>query len=427
MTFSEFLKKGSSVYHTTAALAKLLRQKGFVQLREEDAFGISLGGKYFVTRADASLVAFTLPTSEPVGFQLASAHSDSPALFVTGEKHDGHYVRLTVERYGAPHSATWFDRPLKIAGRVFVKEAGGVRSMLYEGASPVYIPTVAPHQHKDAETKLLSNPAVDLLPVFCKDNGQENVLKSSIADAIGVNIDDILSYDLYLTADEAPTLWGNEFISAPHLDDLACVYGLLDGFLKAVPDRSVSVFAVFHGEEVGSSLSEGANATFLSDTLSRISVALGVSYEQMLARSFMISADNAHAVHPAHPELYDAQAACYINEGIVIKHTASRRYTTDAFTDAMTRTLCQSAGVPVQEYRNRADLPGGGTLGAISASHVSVPSVDIGLAQLSMHSACETCGNKDVAYLSKMAERYYSVSLTYTENGAAWIFAEDKA
>ena len=427
MNFTDFLEKGSDVYHTIATLEQILLAEGFVKLREENPYMLSPGGKYFVTRADASLVAFELPGEAPVAFQIAAAHSDSPAFYITGEKHDGHYVRLTVERYGGPHSATWFDRPLKIAGRVFVKDGNCARSLLYEGAESVYIPTVAPHQHREAETKVLSNPAVDLLPVFCKDTGEKDVFKKSIANTLGVEIDDVLSYDLFLTAKEKPNVWGDGFVSAPHLDDLACVYGLLDGLLKAKPSRSVSVLAVFHGEEVGSALSEGANSTFLSDTLSRIADAVDVSYNEMLARSFMVSADNAHAVHPAHPELYDAQAACYIGGGIVIKHACSRRYTTDAFTDAMTRMLCCDAGVPVQEYRNRADLPGGGTLGSLSAKHVSIPSVDIGLAQLAMHSACETGGILDVEYLGKMASRYFTVSLMYTENGAVWIGAEDQA
>lgn len=420
MTLNEFLEKGSTAYHVTATLAQILLEHGFVQLREEDAYSILPQGKYFVTRADASIIAFLVPKGKPLGFQIAAAHSDSPAFYITGEKHDGHYVRLSVERYGGPLSATWFDRPLKIAGRVLVKDENGVRSQLYEGTSPVFIPSVAPHQHREAETKLLSNPAVDLLPVFCKDDGKKDCLKASIAETMGINAEDILSFDLYLSACEKPVVWGDDFISAPHLDDLACVYGLLDGFLNARVGDSVSVLAVFHGEEVGSALSEGANSTFLSDTLMRISQALGASYEQMLARSFMVSADNAHAVHPAHPELYNAQSASYINGGIVIKYACSRRYTTDAFSDAMLRTLCRDAGIPVQEFRNRADLPGGGTLGSISAKHVSVPSVDIGLAQLAMHSACETGGVLDVEYLSKMAEHYYSVSLAYTATGAVW-------
>ncbi|MBE6568034.1 MAG: M18 family aminopeptidase [Ruminococcaceae bacterium] len=427
MSLIQFLEKGIDVYHTVAALEQLLLEEGFVKLREDAPYAISAEGKYFVTRADASLIAFALPKTAPRGFQIAAAHGDSPAFYITGEKHDGHYVRLTVERYGGPHSATWFDRPLKISGRVFVKDENGARSVLYESEVPVYIPTVAPHQNREAETRVLSNPAVDLLPVFCKDNGEKDVLKRSVADRIGVALEDILSFDLYLSAFEKPVVWGDGFVSAPHLDDLACVYGLLEGFKEAKPHGSVSVLAVFHGEEVGSALSEGANSTFLSDTLSRIADAVGVSYTEMLARSFMISADNAHAVHPAHPELYNAQAACHIGGGIVIKHACSRRYTTDAFTDAMTRLLCRDAGVPVQEFRNRADLPGGGTLGSISAKHVSIPSVDIGLAQLAMHSACETGGVSDIAYLSKMAKHYYSVSLEYTDTGASWVSGEENA
>lgn len=420
MTLSDFLKNGSTPYHVIAELEQILLGKGFLKLYEEEPYVLSPEKKYFVTRGDASLIAFEIPKEKPSGFQIASAHSDSPALYITGEKHDGHYVRLTVERYGGPHSATWFDRPLKIAGRVFVKDAEGARSVLYEGDFPVYIPTVAPHQNRESEKCVLSNPAVDLLPVFCKDTGEKDVLKKSIANKIGVGIEDVLSLDLYLTALETPTLWGNGFISAPHIDDLACVYGLFDGFLRSQPNEAVSLLAVFHGEEVGSALAEGADSTFLFDTLTRICKALDTSCAQMLARSFMVSADNAHAVHPAHPELYDAQATCYINDGIVIKYACSRRYTTDAFSAAMIRMLCEEIGVPVQEYRNRADLPGGGTLGSLSVKHVSVPSVDIGLAQLAMHSACEMGGVLDVEYLSKFAERYYSVSLAYHETGAKW-------
>ncbi len=424
MTLNEFLNKSVSVYHTKTVMEKLLLDAGFERVREKEDYALLPEGKYFVTRADASLIAFVLPKDTPCGFQIAAAHSDSPAFFVTGEKHDGKLVRLTVEKYGGPHSATWFDRPLKLAGRVMVKNGAGVRSLLYAREEPLYIPSVAPHQDKESEKRVLSNPAVDLLPIFSMDDGKADALKRAIATHLGVSTDDILSYDLFLSADEQPRAWGDGFVCAPRLDDLACVYGLLDGFLKSIPHRAVSVLAVFHGEEVGSVLSEGADSSFLSDTLARIAAALGLSCAKMLAGSFMISADNAHAVHPAHPELYDAQSACHINGGIVIKHTASRRYTTDAFSDAMTRTLCRDAGVPVQDYRNRADLPGGGTLGAISATHVSVPSVDIGLAQLSMHSACEMGGTLDVAYLGTLAKRYFSASLAYTDSGATWEYSK---
>ena len=419
MTLTSFLEKGYTPYHVTELLQSRLLAAGFSALKEDEVFSLTAGGKYFVTRADASMIAFVLPTESPKGFQIAAAHSDSPAFYITGEKHDGNLVRLSVERYGGPHSATWYDRPLRLAGRVFVKDGVGVRSVLYESEDHLFIPSVAPHQNREAESKVMANPAVDLLPIFAKDT-QRNSLKKKISLSLGCEADDIVSSDLYLVSDEKPTLWGDDFISAPRLDDLACVYGLLDGFLSAQPTTAVPVLAVFHGEEVGSMLFEGANSNFMDTVLSRISEDVGVPHANMLAGSFMLSVDNAHAIHPAHPELYHAEAHAYMNGGIVLKHTSTRRYTTDAFSYAMTRILCDQCGVPVQEFRNRADLPGGGTLGTISVTHVSVPSADIGLAQLAMHSACETGGVKDVEYLARMAERYFSVALIHTAEGARW-------
>ena len=417
MSLIQFLEKGIDVYHTVAALEQLLLEEGFVKLREDAPYAISAEGKYFVTRADASLIAFALPKTSPRGFQIAAAHGDSPAFYITGEKHDGHYVRLTVERYGGPHSATWFDRPLKISGRVFVKDENGARSVLYESEVPVYIPTVAPHQNREAETRVLSNPAVDLLPVFCKDNGEKDVLKRSISDRIGVALEDILSFDLYLSAFEKPVVWGDGFVSAPHLDDLACVYGLLEGFKEAKPHGSVSVLAVFHGEEVGSALSEGANSTFLSDTLSRIADAVGVSYTEMLARSFMISADNAHAVHPAHPELYNAQAACYIGGGIVIKSHAGGAYVTDALSSAVVKTLFEKAGVSYQSFFNRSDARSGSTLGVAALMQLGVAGADIGLAQLAMHSACECFAASDYTELLNGLTAFYSSDFIADNDG----------
>ena len=419
MSLTSFLEKGYTPYHVTAWLRDRLLAAGFCALKEDEVFSLRAGGKYFVTRADASVIAFVLPTASPKGFQIAAAHSDSPAFYITGEKHDGNLVRLSVERYGGPHSATWYDRPLRLAGRVFIKDGMGVRSVLYESDDQLFIPSVAPHQNREAESKVMSNPAVDLLPVFAKDT-EKNCLKAKISLKLGCDANDIVSSDLYLVSDEKPTLWGNGFISAPRLDDLACVYGLLDGFLSAEPTDAIPVLAVFHGEEVGSMLFEGAHSNFMDTVLSRVSEAVDVPHTSMLAGSFMLSVDNAHAIHPAHPELYHSEAHAYMNGGIVLKHTSTRRYTTDAFSYAMTRLLCDQCGIPVQEFRNRADMPGGGTLGAISATHVSVPCADIGLAQLAMHSACETCGVEDVAYLTQLSNRYFSVALTYTENGARW-------
>lgn len=419
MSLCDFLNRGYTAYHVTALLKERLLTSGFLQISEDNVFSLVPGGRYFVTRGDASLLAFIIPASPATGFEIAAAHNDSPAFYITGETHDGHYVRLTVERYGGPHSATWYDRPLKIAGRVFVRDGEGVRSVLYESRDHLVIPSVAPHQNREAENRVMSNPAVDLLPVYAKDTHPQ-LLKKKIAEELSIEIADIVSSDLYLVSDQKATLWGDGFISAPRLDDLGCVYGLLSGFLEATPKTSVSVLAVFNGEEVGSMLFEGANSSFLNDTLARVAKALGRDYSELLARSFMLSVDNAHGVHPAHPELYHPSARSYLGGGIVIKHTCTRRYTTDAFSNAMTRLLCEACDVPVQEFRNRADMPGGGTLGTISATHVSVPAADIGLAQFAMHSACETADARDVEYLAALAKYYFSVALTYTESGARW-------
>lgn len=419
MSLTAFLKGGLTAYHVTARLVDLLTDAGFLPLSEDAAFSLVPGGKYFITRGDASLIAFALPTEAPSGFQIAAAHSDSPAFYITGEKRDGKYTRLSVERYGGPVSSTWYDRPLQLAGRVFVKSEGGVRSVLYESEERLVIPSVAPHQNREAESKVLSNPAVDLLPVFDRDHGRD-ILKERVARAVGAAASDILSADLYLVSAEAPMLWGEELVSAPRIDDLASVYALAQGLLAATPRRSIPVFAVFHGEEVGSMLFEGANSSFLDAVLARVCEALSLPYPQMLAQSFMLSVDNAHAIHPAHPELYHPIANATMGGGIVLKHTCSRRYTTDAFSDAMTRLLCDGCGVPVQEFRNRADLPGGGTLGTISATHVSVPAADIGLAQLAMHSAYETCSVRDVSYLTTLMAHFFSLSLVYGGGGARW-------
>ncbi len=419
MSLTDFLKNGYTAYHVTALLETVLLEKGFLKLDEREPFSLVSGKKYFIVREDASLIAFFLPNEAPLGFQIAAAHSDSPALYVTGEKHDGRYVRLSVEKYGGPLSATWYDRPLRLAGRVFVKEGSGARAVLFDAEKPVFLPSVAPHQNREAETKVMSDPHRDLLPLFGMDTGEE-LLKKTVAERLGVSEDSILSHDLYLTAANEPTLWGDDFISAPRLDDLLCVYGLLEGFLEASPTRAIPIFAVFNGEEIGSTLYEGANSDFLDRTLTRVCEALSLPKAEMLARSFFVSADNAHGIHPSHPELYNAESSCVPNGGVVIKETASRRYTTSGFSAAMTRLLCEEAGVPVQVFRNRPDLPGGGTLGAIATTHTSVPAVDIGLAQLAMHSACETAGMRDVSHLTALAKHYFSVSLTYTDGGAFW-------
>ena len=234
--------------------------------------------------------------------------------------------------------------------------------------------------------------------------------------------ENLLATDLYLYPRTAGTLTGmkEEFVVSPRLDDLQCVFGCLKGFLAAEESGSVPVLAVFNNEEVGSGTRQGADSTFLSDVLRRINTAMGRSEEDYLtavANSFLVSADNAHAVHPAHPEYADGNEAPVLNGGIVLKYNASQRYTTDAVSAAVFRQVCDEAGVSLQRYSNRADLPGGSTLGNISTAHVSVHSVDIGLPQLAMHSACEVAGAQDTEDLVRAMTVFFGRSFSNGSQG----------
>ena len=407
----DFLKQAVTPYHATAKIMQILTENGFSVLREDRAWSLAVGGKYVVTRGSSALIAFVLPKeAERAPFHIAAAHNDTPCFRITGEVHDGHYVRLTVEKYGGMMTGTWFDRPLAIAGRVFVRTNEGARECLFESDARLVIPSVAIHQNTEANERVWGNPSVDMLPIFSRDFGG-CALKMHIAEVLGVKEEDILSEELYLVSAEEPFVFGGDFLTAPRLDDLQCVFGLLSGLLEAAPAGAIPVLAVHDGEEVGSGTVQGADSTFLSDTLFRIREALGATVEQaraLLADSFMISADNAHAVHPAHPELSAKGLSCHMGGGIVIKENASRRYTSDGYSVALLRLLCERAEVGIQCFRARADRGCGSTLGHIANTHVSVPTVDIGLAQLAMHSAVETASLSDTDALVRAAKAFFS-------------------
>ena len=242
---------------------------------------------------------------------------------------------------------------------------------------------------------------------------------SAVAEKANVKKEDIISTDLFLYNPYKGTEWSN-FITAPRLDDLQCAFASLEGFLGAKKSKSAPLYCLFDNEEVGSQTKQGAASTFLFDTLCRINSALdgdGEMLRERIASSFLVSCDNAHAVHPNHGEYADKNHSAYMNKGIVIKYNANQRYTTDAVSDAFFRLICEKAGVPVQSYTNRADMPGGSTLGNISNTQVSLNTVDIGLAQLAMHSALETAGAKDTEYMAKALCVFFSSSLKITKEG----------
>ena len=412
-----FLDQAHSVFHAVAALKAQLLEVGYQCLSEGDRWELMPGGKYLLTRGGSALIAFRVPEGEPKGFLMSASHSDRPSFKVKENPElTGKYTRLAVERYGGMLIAPWLDRPLSVAGRVLVQTENGVESKRIDiDRDLLLMPNVAIHMNRAANDGYKWNPAVDTIPLM---GGKEAAGQFSalLEQAAGGKI---LGHDLYLYVRQKASVWGleEEFISSAALDDLECAWCCTQGFLNASNSSSVPVLCVFDSEEVGSSSLQGAASRLLETTLSRICKAMDWDEHRMLSQSFMVSADNAHGVHPNHPEYADPNNAPVVNGGVVLKFNANQRYTTDGASAAIFRTVCEKAGVPVQTYCNRADMPGGSTLGNISLSQVSVLSVDIGLPQLAMHSCYETAGVKDVQYLVDAMAAYYGSSLGFPEDG----------
>ena len=412
----DFLDASPSVFHAVANLENTLQNAGYTYLSESANWTLVPGGKYYTTRGGAAVIAFRIPEGQPQGFMVSASHADRPCFKMKENAElTGKYTRLAVERYGGMLMAPWLDRPLSLAGRVLVETENGIQSKLINiDKDLLLIPNVAIHMNRSANEGYKWNPAVDLLPLV---GGKEAAgkLNGALEEAAGGKI---LGHDLYLYVRQKAAVWGleEEYVSAQGLDDLACAWGCLQGFLQAAASQAVPVLCVFDSEEVGSSSLQGADSDLLDHTLRRVCDCLGLELARMQSQSLMISADNAHALHPNHPEFADANNAPVVNGGLVLKFNANQRYTTDGASAALFRKVCGKAEVPVQTYCNRADLAGGSTLGNISVTHVSMLSADIGLPQLAMHSCYETAGVQDVVYLEKAMAAFYSATLT-VENG----------
>lgn len=409
-----FIEKSPTCYQAVENVGRQLEAAGYGALQEEGQWELSMGGKYYVTRNGSSLIAFHLPEDRPRGFHMIASHSDSPCFKLKENPEmtvEDAYVKLNVEKYGGSILSTWLDRPLSVAGRVVLAGAAGIRNVAVD-RDLLVIPNVAIHMNRDMNKGVEYKVQTDMLPLFAQKADGKSFMEL-VADGLGIRPEDISGSDLFLYNREEGRIFGadGEFVCAPRLDDLACVYASMYAMLHGKPGGYVNLMAVFDNEEVGSGTRQGAASTFLQDTLMRIAEALGMGgsgYCRLLADSFMISADNAHAVHPNHPEKADPTNRPYLNGGIVIKYHGGQKYTTDAVSAAAMKEICRQAGVPWQTYANHSDIAGGSTLGNISASQVSVKAVDIGLPQLAMHSAYETAGGKDVCYMLRAMECFYA-------------------
>lgn len=410
-----FIQKSPTCFHAVAAMKEILEAEGYGELREEDRWKLEKGGKYYVTRNDSALIAFAIPEEEAKGYRIMASHSDSPTFKIKENPEmeaEGRYVKLNVERYGGMICAPWFDRPLSVAGRVVVKEGEEIVSKLVDvDRDLLMIPNLAIHMNREVNDGYKFNAQKDMLPLYGMSSAKGTFLKT-VAEAAGVKEEEILGHDLFLYNRQEGTVWGAEeaFVSSARLDDLQCAFSSLKGFLAGKKEKYIAVHCVLDNEEVGSGTKQGAASTFLRDVLVRINSGLGQDQEDYLRRlagSFMVSADNAHAVHPNYGEKADPVNRPCMNEGIVIKHSANQKYCTDGVSAAVFKDLCKRAGVPFQTFTNRSDILGGSTLGNISTTQVAVNAVDIGLAQLAMHSPYETAGVKDTAYLIKAAEMLF--------------------
>lgn len=418
----EFIDKTPNAYNCIENLKEILNHAGYQELFEYEKWK-DLRGKYYVVRADSSLIAFSTPKEvENIGFNITATHTDSPSFSIktNPSMKNGSYLQLNIAGYGSMINHTWLDRPLSIAGRVICKDKeGNITSKIMNiDKDLLIIPSQAIHIDREVNQKHCLNKQVDMLPVLSltEEKMSENAFYNLLFNGIGDKNLQILDYDLYLYNRNKATILGerNELLVSPRLDDLACLYPALKGFLDSENKQSINVFCAFNNEEIGSGTKQGADSNFLLDTLSRICSSLNIDLLQTLSSSFIISADNAHAIHPNALSKSDPTNKVLLNKGIVIKHHTN--YTTDSLSSSLFKEICNYANVPYQDFACRSDMPCGMTLGGISTSHVAIDSVDIGLAQLAMHSATETMGANDPEYLYHALKEFYSVGFARDQN-----------
>lgn len=412
-----FLDSSVTMFHAISECEKVLKDSGYIYLPENEKWNIR-AGKYYTKRNSSSLIAFDIENGD-YHFQISAAHSDSPTFKLKDRPiiESNGYLKLNVEAYGGMIDATWLDKPLTLAGRVMVDTGCGIETrLLYIDKDLLIIPNVPIHFNREINKGFAFNNQVDMLPVFSAGNLSEADFDKMLAKELGVKPEAILAKDLYLVNRQKATVIGydNELISSGRLDDLECVYTSLLGFIEAMNNDHINVFAVFDNEEVGSVTKQGAMSTFLVSTLNRINKALGKSdedYYRAIAKSMLISCDNAHAIHPNHPELFDVKNRPVLNKGIAIKESANQKYTTDAFSRAVLKKILDNKNIPYQTFANRSDIVGGSTLGNLSNTAVSMNAVDIGLPQLAMHSAYETAGAKDVEYAIEALRAFFETNI----------------
>lgn len=418
-----FIENSPTAYQAVDTAAAMLREQGYIRLGAQEQWELMPDRGYYTVQNGTSIIAFRMPKAQIGSLMLAASHSDSPTfkLKAVCEADTGEYVKLNTERYGGMILSSWLDKPLSLAGRLVIKEGEAIKTLgVKVDRDLLLIPNVAIHQNRKHNDGYVFNAQTDMMPLYGMSSAKGSLM-AAVAEAAGVEAEQILGTDLYLYNRTPGTVWGaeNAFFSAPRIDNLMCAYGTLCGLLQAErTERVLQVWACFDNEETGSHTKQGAGALWLRDVLERVCEASGADLRRIMPTSMMLSADNAHAKHPNHPELSDAQNAPRMGGGVVIKANASQSYATDGVSCALFSEICKRAGVPTQSFANRSDSPGGSTLGSIADTLLPINTVDVGMAQLAMHSSYETAACADVAHVINASRAFFEaeIRLDATEN-----------
>lgn len=421
--FLEFIKQGSCTYTATQFMKKELMKLGFQELFEENDWHLT-NGSYFVTRNDASIIAFSIGKNYQNSFNIITTHSDTPSLLIKpqNELYDNGYLKINIAPYGGLLNYGWLDRPLSMAGKIILKQDNMFLSKIIDLKEPYFVvPSLAIHQNDKANSNLDLNTQIDLIP-FLSLKEEKNIIRKIISEHLKIREEDILDYDLHLYNVEEPYIIGKEkdILLSPRLDNLTSTFAAFKALEKEKNEKNINVFCSFNSEEIGSLTKEGADSNFLFDTLKKIAASLKIDITTTLYQSYVISSDNTHAHHPNHPDKSDNSNKIYLNQGVVISKEISS--TTDSLSSSLFKSICKQANVFYQDYTSRNDLASGSTLAGISLRHVSTMSIDIGLAQLAMHSSYECIGLHDIYSLYQAFDMFYQTSFQRKENSTTILF-----
>ncbi|MDO5519354.1 MAG: M18 family aminopeptidase [bacterium] len=417
------ISESTSPMHCVEESKRQLDAAGYKELVLSEEWQLELGKGYYIDLYDSSFMAFRINRDFKLGqgFRFAHAHTDSPALRIKGNPEivDGEYKKLNVEVYGGPILNTWFDRPLSIAGKVAVKsdDVFAPTIKLVDFKRPVItIPNLAIHLNRSVNSGVEINNQVDLLPLLGMSGEEMDTVTfmDALAKEAGVKKEDILDYELGIYCFEEGVMVGlnNEFVSAPRIDNISSVQACITALVNGTRAEGIDVIGCFDHEEVGSRSKKGADSHLLGMLLEKIYRTLGGSkmqYDNALLKSNCLSVDVAHALHPNKKEKSDITNKVYLNKGVAVKIASSQSYASDTAMVGMVVGICEKMNIPYQKFYNRSDVKGGSTLGAIVNAILPIPTQDIGIPLLAMHSSRETMGVKDQEYLESLLTAYFSL------------------